>query len=219
MSTELARASALSPPKYRGVLHTWCWALSLPAGVVLVATAPGGREAFAAAIFAFGITSMFGISALFHKTVFNDHDWLRFRRLDHMGIYLCIAGGFTPLGMLALDGWASTLMLAGGWLGAAAGITMRFLPFAPPFGLMNTTFIVLGWIPVITFGQMVDSVGWGWMSVIIAGGAFYTVGAFVVGLRRPDPWPATFGYHEIWHTMVSIAATLHYITIGFGVLR
>ncbi len=218
MSTELARASALSPPRLRGVLHTWCWFLSIPAGIVLVATAPTGRAAFAGAIFAFGTSAMFGVSALFHRTLFNDHDWLRFRRLDHMGIYLAIAGGFTPLGMIALDGWEQNLMLIGGWIGAAVGISVRFLPFKPPYGLMNTSFLVLGWIPILTFGEMWDSVGPAWMTVTLIGGACYTVGAFVVGLRRPDPWPHTFGYHEIWHTMVAIAATLHYLVIGFGVL-
>ena len=218
MSTELARASALSPPRLRGRLHMWCFIVSIPVGVVLVATAPTSRAAFAGAIFAFGTSAMFGVSATFHRTIFNDHDWLRFRRLDHMGIYLCIAGGFTPFGMLALDGWAQNLMLIGGWVGAALGIAVRFLPFRPPYGLMNASFMLLGWIPVLTFGKLWDTVGAGWMVVTVIGGVCYTLGAFVVGLRRPDPWPNTFGYHEIWHTMVAIAATLHYCVVAFGVL-
>jgi hemolysin III len=210
--------SALTPPRLRGVLHTWCWVLSVPAGFVLVATAPTGRAAFAGATFAFGTSAMFGVSALFHRTVFDDHAWYRFRRLDHMGIYLCIAGGFTPFGMIALDGWAQNLMLIGGWVGAAVGMSIRFLPFRPPYGLMNTSFLVLGWIPIVTFSQMWDSVGATWMSVTVIGGVCYTLGAFVVGLRRPDPWPLTFGYHEIWHSLVAVAATLVYLVVAFGVL-
>lgn len=216
--TAAARETALNPPKYRGVLHMWCFWLSLPAGVALTLSAPDGRSAFAAAAFAYGVTAMFGVSAVFHRTRFEDHAWHRFRRLDHIGIYFCIAGGFTPFGMLALDGWASNLMLIGGWAGASAGIVMRFLPFRPPYGLMNGTFIALGWIPVLTFSRMWDAAGSGWMILTLVGGVFYTVGAFIVGLRRPDPWPHTFGYHEIWHLMVAIAATSHYIVVAFGLL-
>ena len=218
MSTELARQSALDPPKYRGVLHTWCLFASVPVGVLVVLSASDGRSRFAAAIFAFGIFSMFGASTLMHRTRFDDHSWHRFRRIDHMGIYLCIAGGYTPFGMLAADGWQQNLLLIGGWVGAAAGITMRFLPFKPPYGLMNTTFITLGWVAVLAGPELWRNLGAGWMIVTLIGGGFYTVGAFVVGARWPDPDPKTFGYHEIWHTMVLIAASLHYVVVAFGLL-
>ena len=218
MSTDLARQSALDPPKYRGVMHTWCLAASVPAGVALVIAAPDGRSRFAAAIFAFGIFSMFGASTLMHRTQFDDHAWHRFRRIDHMGIYLCIAGGYTPFGMLAADGWQQNLLLIGGWVGAAAGITMRFLPFKPPYGLMNTTFITLGWVAVLAGPELWRNLGAGWMIVTLIGGGFYTIGAFIVGARWPDPDPKTFGYHEIWHTMVLIAASLHYCVVAFGLL-
>ena len=209
------RQSAIDRPKFRGLLHTWCFFGSIPVGIAVVAAAPDGRSAFAAAIFGFGISVMFGVSALFHRSVFDDHGWYRFRRVDHMGIYLCIGGGFVPYGMLALDGWQAKLLLIGGLSGVGAGILLRFMPFSPPFGMMNALFIALGWIAVATLPALWDSLGMGWLLVTAGGGGIYTVGALMVGLRWPDPWPRVFGYHEVWHVMVAIAATMHYAVVAF----
>lgn len=209
------RQSAINRPRFRGVLHMWCFVASIPIGVVVVVGAPDGRSAFAAAVFAFGISVMFGVSALFHRSVFDDHGWYRFRRVDHMGIYLCIAGGFVPFGMLALDGWERNLLLIGGLSGVGAGIMLRFMPYKPPFGMMNALFISLSWIALATFPAMADNLGTGWVWLTAGGGAVYTVGALVVGARWPDPWPHVFGYHEIWHVMVAIAATMHYSVVAF----
>ena len=110
-SLRVVRERAINRPKYRGVLHSYCFFLSIPVGLILIVTAPSARTAFAAFAFAFGVSSMLGISALFHRTEFTDREWMRFRRLDHIGIYLCIAGGYTPIGMLAVDGWAQKTLL------------------------------------------------------------------------------------------------------------
>ncbi len=212
------RTSPARTPRWRGRLHKWCFVASIPAGVALVATAPTGRAAFAGAVFAYGISLMFGASALFHRTSFDDHGWHRFRRVDHAAIYICIAGGFTPFGMIALDGWSARAFLGAGWVGAGLGITLRFLPFRPPYGMMNTLFLTLGWVSVLVFPELWDNVGHGWMILVMAGGLIYTLGALVVGARRPDPWPDFFGYHEVWHAMVALAATLHYLVVAFEVL-
>ncbi len=161
---------------------------------------------------------MFGISALFHRTTFDDHQWLRFRRLDHIGIYLCIAGGYTPFGMFAIDGWAGRSMLIAGWGGAALGTALRFAFFHPPYGVMNALFLTLGWVSVLGLPQMWDNLAHGWLVVLVIGGLLYTAGAVVLGLRRPDPWPDVFGYHEIWHACVAVAATLHYLVVAFAVM-
>ncbi len=205
-------------PHWRGRLHTWCFAASVPAGIALVASAPTGRGAFAGAVFAYGIAMMFGVSALFHRTAFDAHGWHRFRRLDHMAIYLCIAGGFTPFGMIALDGWSARAFLAVGWCGAALGMVLRFLPFRPPYGMMNALFLTLGWAAVLVLPELWDNVGHGWMVLVVAGGLVYTLGALVVGARWPDPWPDSFGYHEVWHAMVAMAAILHYLVVAFEIL-
>lgn len=212
------RASAVDRPRFRGVLHTWCFVVSVPVGLALFLSAPTAEAALAAGVFAFGVSAMFGSSALFHRTIFDDHSWYRFRRLDHMGIYLCIAGGYTPFALLALDGWQSRLMLIAGWSGAAFGICLRFLPFLPPFGMMNALFITLGWVAVLTLPELWDNVGTAWLVVIAAGGLVYTFGALAVGARWPDPWPRTFGYHEIWHLMVAVAVSLHYSVVAFELI-
>lgn len=218
VGTDPIRINAVNRPRYRGVLHQWCFWLSLPVGVALTLAAPTGRAAFAAAVFAFGNSAMFGISALFHRTTFDDRGWYRFRRLDHMGIYFAIACGYTPFAMLALDGWRQTLMLVAGWVGASLGIFLRFLPFEPPYGMMNGLFITLGWTAVIAAPELWDNVGHGWLALTAIGGVSYTVGAVIVGLRRPDPWPQIFGYHEIWHLLVFLSVVLHTTVVAFGLL-
>ena len=217
-SLEPIRNRAINRPKYRGVLHSYCFFISIPAGILLVATAPSATGKFASFAFAFGISAMLGISALFHRTDFSDSEWLRFRRLDHVGIYLCIAGGYTPIGMIAVGGWVQKTLLITAWVSVALGTTIRFLPFDPPYGFMNSLFLSMGWVAVLAIPQLLDFLEFEWILLLAIGGLLYTCGAFVVGLRRPDPWPETFGYHEIWHAMVVAAATLHYCVMAFGII-
>ena len=217
-SLRVVRERAVNRPKYRGVLHSYCFFLSIPIGLILILTAPSARTAFAAFAFAFGVSSMLGISALFHRTEFTDRGWMRFRRLDHIGIYLCIAGGYTPIGMLAVDGWAQKTLLITAWVGLGIGATLRFLPFDPPYGLMNALFLSMGWVSVVAIPQLWDFLELRWIILLAIGGMLYTLGAFIVGLRKPDPWPDIFGYHEIWHLMVVAAASLHYCVMAFGVI-
>ena len=212
------RQRALDRPRFRGVLHSWCFFLSLPAGLILICTAPSARSAFAAFAFSFGTSVMLGISALFHRTDFDDRQWMRFRRLDHVGIYFCIAGGYTPIGMLVVDGWLQNTLLISAWVGVAIGASLRFVPFEPPYGLMNALFLTLGWVLALALPQLWTTLELSWMVLLGIGGLLYTFGAFIVGIRKPDPWPAIFGYHEIWHLMVVVAATLHYVVMAFGVL-
>ena len=217
-SLQPIRNRAINRPKYRGVLHSYCFFISIPAGILLVATAPSAAGKFASFAFAFGISAMLGISALFHRTDFSDSEWLGFRRLDHVGIYLCIAGGYTPIGMIAVGGWVQKTLLITAWVSVALGTTIRFLPFDPPYGFMNSLFLSMGWVAVLAIPQLLDFLELEWILLLAIGGLLYTCGAFVVGLRRPDPWPETFGYHEIWHAMVVAAATLHYCVMAFGII-
>ncbi len=121
--------------------------------------------------------------------------------------------------MLAVDGWVQKTLLITAWVGVAIGATLRFLPFDPPYGLMNALFLLMGWASVVALPQLWDFLDLRWMVLLAVGGILYTFGAFVVGLRKPDPWPDTFGYHEIWHLMVVAAATLHYFVMAFGVIH
>lgn len=218
-ATDPYRVAALARPRYRGVLHSWAFVASLPAAVLLVLSAPTGPARFGAAVFAFCISLMFGTSALFHRLDYTDEGWHAMRRLDHLAITLCIAGGYTPIAVAAVDGWQREVLLLAGWGGAALGIIARWLVTHPPRGMMNTLFIVLGWVSVICLPAIHQGIGTTGMVLIGIGGALYTTGALVVGARWPDPWPATFGYHEIWHVFVTVAVAFHYAAMGWYVLR
>ncbi len=217
-SLQPIRNRAINRPKFRGLLHSYFFFISIPVGIILVLTAPSPSGKFAAFIFAFGNSAMLGISALFHRTNFTDSEWMRFRRLDHIGIYLCIAGGYTPIAMIAVNGWVQNTLLITAWVSVALGTTIRFLPFDPPYGFMIGLFLSMGWVAVLAIPQLIDFLEFEWLLLLGIGGVLYTLGAFIVGLRRPDPWPDTFGYHEIWHAMVVAAATLHYCVMAFGII-
>jgi hemolysin III len=161
---------------------------------------------------------MFGVSALVHMQVWPAEKWHRLFQLDHTAIFCCFAGTTTPIALLALDGAARWFLLGGMWFGALAGIVAEWLPFHPPRGLMNTIFLVLGWFPILVIVPLWDGLGASGFALLLAGGACYTVGAVIVGAQKPDPWPATFGYHEIWHLLVVIAVALHWSMVAFVLL-
>ena len=123
----LIRQRVVERPRFRGVLHTWCFSFLFQLRLYLFGRHHQLETAFAAFAFSFGISSMLGISALFHRTDFDDRQWLRFRRLDHVGIYFCIAGGYTPIGMLVVDGWLQLTLLISAWAGVGVGCLLRFL--------------------------------------------------------------------------------------------
>ena len=120
--------------------------------------------------------------------------------------------------MVAVDGWVQKTLLITAWVSVALGTTIRFLPFDPPYGLMNGLFLSMGWVAVLAIPQLIGFLEFEWLLLLGIGGMLYTIGAFIVGLRRPDPWPEIFGYHEIWHAMVVAAATLHYCVMAFGII-
>jgi len=206
-------------PRLRGVSHQWAFFVSLALGAALVLTAPGGRATLAAAVYAASVAGLFGSSALYHRI-----DWASvsarawMRRLDHSMIFLLIAGTYTPFALLALEGTLATAILIAVWGGALAGIAFKLLWIGAPKWLVALTYVLLGWVAVAAFPQMLDSIGLAATSLVAAGGVLYTVGAGVYALRRPDPSPAVFGYHEIFHVLVIVAAALQYAAIAFWVL-
>lgn len=196
-------------PRYRGLLHFWAAIVSVPVGVVLVVGADGNRARLALGVFALGSTLMLATSALVH-----DRDWPVERvetlvRLDHSTIFLKFATSTTPIAVLALEGSVSRWMLVVVWVGATLGIVAEWIPFHPPPGLVNTLYLGFGWGMLAFSPWMVSALDTTQLVLLFAGGAAYTVGAVVVGSRRPDPWPDVFGYHEIWHVFVVVGVCLH----------
>jgi hemolysin III len=162
---------------------------------------------------------MFGASALHHRVTWRERGYRWSRRIDHAGVYLAIAGTYTPFGLLVLDGAWRIAILAVVWSGAGAAILLKFVWVDAPKWLAAVIAIFLGWVAVLVFPQLIDRVGWDGTTLLFAGGIFYTLGGLVYALRRPNPFPATFGYHEIFHVLVIAAVALQYSVVAFWVLN
>jgi hemolysin III len=205
----------LVKPRLRGVSHKWAFFIALLAGAVLVIAAPTGRATFAATVYAVSVVAMFGASALYHRV-----DWKSFtarrwmRRLDHSMIYVLIAGTYTPFALLVLDGGIARAVLIAVWGGAALGIGLKMLWPDTPKWLTAAVYVTLGWVAVIAFPELASELGVLGMSLVAGGGVLYTAGAVIYALRRPDPAPAVFGYHEIFHVLVIAAAALQFVAVA-----
>ena len=184
-------------------------------GGLLVAAASTTKERVAAIVFGAAVAVMFGASALHHRVTWRERGYRWSRRIDHAGIYLLIAGSYTPFGLLVLDGAWRISVLAVVWGGAAVAILLKFVWVDAPKWLAAAIAIALGWVAVVVFPQLIDGVGWGGMSLVVLGGLCYTEGGLVYALRRPDPPPAVFGYHEIFHVLVVAAVALQYSVVAF----
>ncbi len=210
---------ALVKPRLRGVLHQWAFFGSLVLGLLLVLAASGGRETAAAAIYAGSVAALLGTSALYHRV-----NWSRaaarrwMRRSDHAMIYVLIAGTYTPFGLLVLEGTLATAILIAVWSGAAAGIVLELVWVDSPKWVSSLVYVVLGWVAVFAFPGLLDGIGVLGTLLVALGGLLYTVGAVVYARGRPDPVPAVFGYHEVFHALVIVAAALQYAAIAFYVV-
>jgi len=204
-------------PVLRGVFHEVGFFLVLVLSVPLALTADGGKARLAAIVFSACLAACFGASALYHRPTWTPavRSWLA--RLDHAGIYLLIAGTYTPFGLLVLSkGWAIPV-LAVVYTGAAAAILMKLFWVRSPKVLSALIGLSLGWVGMIAITQLAK-VGAAGLTLVLVGGLFYTVGGIVYALKRPDPRPAVLGYHELFHLCTVAAAGCQYVAIAFFVL-
>jgi hemolysin III len=206
-------------PRLRGVSHQWAFFFSLAAGSTMVIAAPRGEPTVAAAIYAASVAALFGTSALYHRVTWPSPSARRWmRRLDHSMIFLLIAGTYTPFALLVLEGTLATVILVVVWTGALLGIVLKLVWIDAPKALVAALYVLLGWVAVAAFPDLLDGLGLTSTALVAAGGVLYTVGAVVYALGRPDPVPAVFGYHEVFHALVIAAAALQYAVIAFFVL-
>jgi len=206
-------------PRLRGVLHELAFVVAVALGVVLVEHANHGlRPRVAAVAFAVSVAAMFGASALYHRVNWSPGARRWMRRLDHAMIYGLIAGTYTPFGLLVLHGSWRIVVLAVVWSGAAAAVVLKVAWVDGPKWLAAVIGIGLGWVGVIVAPQLVHRIGISGFSLLLAGGVAYTAGAIVYALRRPDPLPAFFGYHEIFHALVIAAVAFQYSVVAFYLL-
>ncbi|HZP71847.1 MAG TPA: hemolysin III family protein [Gaiellaceae bacterium] len=210
-------ATARVKPRLRGVFHEAGFYAALGLGIPLVLTAEPGRGRFAATVFAACVALCFGASALYHRPTWQPRvrSWLA--RLDHAGIYLLIAGTYTPVALLVMSrGW-QVPVLAIVWSGAAAAILLKLVWVRTPKWAAAMTGLALGWVGVVAFGQLLKLQVPG-LLLLLAGGLLYSAGAIVYARRRPDPVPHLFGYHELFHVLTLAAAGCQYAAIAFYVL-
>jgi hemolysin III len=200
-------------PRLRGVFHQYAFFVSLASGTLLVLLASTTRASVAVAIYATSVSALFGVSALYHRVTWTTAARRRMRRLDHAMIFLLIAGTYTPVGLVVLKGTLATVVLAVVWGGAAAGIALELAWTTAPRWLGGTVYLALGWVAVVAMPQLFTRLGAAGGLLIVAGGLVYSVGAAVYALRRPDPAPAVFGYHEVFHLLVIAGVAAHFLAI------
>jgi hemolysin III len=201
-------------PRLRGVLHQYAFFVSVVCGVLLVLGASGAGERVSAVVFAAALATMFGVSALYHRITWRPGPRRWMRRLDHAAIYLLIAGTYTPFGLLALTGaWRWTVLLVV-WGGALTAIVFKLAWVDAPKWVAAAIAIALGWVGVVALPQLWDQAGFGGILLLAAGGVLYTGGAVVYARGRPDPYPAVFGYHELFHALVIAAAACQYAAVA-----
>jgi hemolysin III len=206
-------------PRLRGVLHQWAFVVSLAAGVCLVLGAGSVRARVAVAVYALSVAALFGTSALYHRVdwrTIGARRWMR--RLDHTMIFVLIAGTYTPFGLLVLHGTVALVILIAVWSAALAGAVFKLVWIDAPGWLAAALYISIGWIAVIALPDLVDRLGIGAVLALALGGILYSVGGVIYARRRPDPAPAVFGYHELFHLLVIAAAALQYAVVAFWIV-
>ncbi len=216
---EMLALPASNKPRLRGVSHQWACLCSVPLGVALVLAAASARARIAVTVYAVSLVALFGVSALYHRVNWQSRSaWRWMRRLDHSMIFILIAGTYTPLALLALHGPLATATLVAVWAGALAGVLFKLVWIDAPTWRFAVAYIALGWVAVAAFPQLAVAIGVDGLTLFGLGGVLYTVGAVIYAVGRPDPLPAVFGYHEVFHALVIAAAALQYAVIAFWVV-
>jgi hemolysin III len=202
----------IAKPILRGWLHAGAFVVSIPAGIVLIALAPGSAAKVGALVYALALAAQFGVSALYHRGRWGERGHAVMKRLDHSTIYLLIAGTYTPFCLFVLDGLASTIVLVIVWVGALVGIGIK-LYRVDLHVLSGFLYLGLGWVAIAMFPSIMSQLAAWQVALLLVGGVVYSLGALVLALRRPDPLPHVFGFHEVWHTATIVAAVCFFTVI------
>lgn len=202
-------------PKLRGWLHASFSPLALASGIVLIALSPTAATRVSSALFAGTAILLFTVSAIYHRGTWSPRTWAFLRRFDHANIFLLIAGSYTPFAMTLLDGGARVGMMVIVWSGAILGVIFKLAWINAPRWLSAPIYIALGWAAIF-YADDFASGGTSVITLIVVGGGLYTLGGIVYALKRPDPYPAWFGFHEIFHVFTIAAFVCHYIAASIA---
>jgi hemolysin III len=196
-------------PTWRGWIHAATFPVAIAAGIVLIVLAQGTAATWASAVFMATSLLLFGNSALYHRFSWGPKTKAVLKRIDHANILLLIAGTYTPIAVLALPPEKGMLLLTLVWGGAVLGILFRVFWIGAPRWLYVALYLVLGWAAVMYFGDLLQA-NLAMMILVVIGGLLYTAGAVVYALKRPNPWPGHFGFHEIFHVCTVLAFLCHW---------
>ncbi len=208
-----------STPRLRGLFHQYAFFAAVAAGMTLVALAEGARARFAVTVYAAALAAMFGASALYHRRPWRSaraRAWAR--RVDHSMIFVFIAGTYTPFALLAFSGVLPAVVLACVWTGAALGVVLNVSWIDAPKWVTAPVYLLVGWVGVIAAPQFFTELDVASAVLVTVGGVLYTLGALAYATQWPDPFPATFGFHEVFHVLVLAAAASQFVAVSIVVL-
>ena len=211
-------------PKLRGYMHLALTPLALAGGIVLIVLSPTASTRWGSAVFAASALLLFGISALYHTGTWSPRTWAALRRFDHANIFVLIAGSYTPLTLMLLEGTQRVVLLTTVWACAILGVLFRVFWIGAPRWLYTPLYIGLGWAAVFFIPGFIDGassrlgvgVGTAVLVLVAVGGLLYTAGGVVYGFKKPNPWPQWFGFHEVFHTFTILAFVAHYTSVSLA---
>lgn len=215
----VGEAVEAAKPRLRGWIHAGSFPLVVAAGFLLVAAAPDQRTRLAVAVFGVTAALLFGTSAIYHRGTWSPRTAAVLKRIDHSNIFLIIAGTYTPFAVLLLRPGPGRTLLWVIWAAAVAGVAFRVLWVGAPRWLYVPAYIAMGWVAVVYLPDFLEGGGPLIVSLVILGGVLYTVGGLVYGLKRPDPSPRWFGFHEVFHVLTVVAFISHYVGLSLAVFR
>ncbi|MEA2482253.1 MAG: hemolysin [Thermoleophilaceae bacterium] len=201
-------------PRLRGLLHAYAFWFALAAAVALILVAPDTRARVSAVIYGIGLCALFGASATYHRWRGHPRWKPVLRRIDHSTIFIFIAASYTPIALLVLNDPLRIIVLASVWIGALAGVAMSIAWIDAPRTLVALCYIAVGWVALVAMPQLFSHRGIGMPLLLLIGGILYSLGAAAYATKRPNPWPRTFGFHEVFHSLVIAAAAVHFVAIA-----
>jgi len=201
-------------PTWRGWIHAVAFFAAIPGGVLLIVAAQSAAAVVGASVYTAGLLLGFGTSAAYHRLAHTPRALTIMQRLDHSMIFVLIAATYTPVCLLAMPSAWGIPILCVAWTGALLGVVMKQFAFQRLAFLEYALYPLLGWIIVIAAPVLIDRLTTAELVLLCAGGLLYTAGIPVLVRERPNPWPRTFGYHEIWHSFTVCAGACHFATVG-----
>jgi hemolysin III len=201
-------------PLLRGMSHAYAFWVALVAAVLLTVLVPGGTARGAAVVYGIGLCALFAASGTYHRWRWNPRWRPLLRRIDHSTIFVFIAASYTPVALLVMHGTLRWVILVAVWTGALAGVILSVAWITAPRVLSALCYLALGWVVVVALPQMIDRLDVAPLVLLAAGGVLYSIGALVYATKRPNPWPRVFGFHEVFHALVILAAAVQFVALA-----